>query len=276
MSVRGASPFLAIKPQSPHSENRTTIAAVRRALRAGRDLHVTESTNTQSHVDVAAVSRAAGDGPVLFDCDGLLLDTETCWTRAETALFARYGRSYGLAEKEALIGSTFDAAGRIIGRLLDQPDRADSLWDELYALATEELACGADPMPGAVALVAALRGRRPIAVVSNTPRELVLGMLGQAGFADVFDLVICGDDVAEPKPAPDLYLRACALLDGNPADAIALEDSSTGVASARAAGVYVIGIPTLPTSRLDADLLAPSLDHPAVWQALKASQPLGS
>jgi HAD superfamily hydrolase (TIGR01509 family) len=243
------------------------IAAVRHAVRAGRDLHVTESTNTQS-LDAAA-SRTAGDGPVLFDCDGLLLDTETCWTRAETALFARYGRSYGLAEKEALIGSTFDAAGRIIGRLLDQPNRADALWDELYALASEELSSGVEPMPGAAALVAALRGRRPIAVVSNSPKDVVLAMLAQAGFADVFDLVICGDEVAEPKPAPDLYLRACALLDGNPADAVALEDSSTGVASARAAGVYVIGIPSLPTSRLDADLVAPSLEHLAVWQALK-------
>jgi HAD superfamily hydrolase (TIGR01509 family) len=243
------------------------IAAVRRAVLAGRDMHMTESTDTQN-LD-ATVSRIAGDGPVLFDCDGLLLDTETCWTRAETALFARYGRSYSLAEKEALIGSTFDVAGRIIGRLLDQPDRADALWNELYALASEELSSGVEPMPGAVALVAALRGRQPIAVVSNSPREVVLAMLAQAGFADVFNLVICGDEVAEPKPAPDLYLRACALLGGNPADAVALEDSSTGVASARAAGVYVIGIPSLPTSRLDADLLAPSLEHPDVWQALR-------
>lgn len=130
-------------------------------------------------------------------------------------------------------------------------------------------------MPGAAVLVAALRERRPIAVVSNSPREVVLAMLAQAGFADVFDLVICGDEVAEPKPAPYLYLRACALLDGNPADAIALEDSSTGVASARAAGVYVIGIPSLTTSRLDADLLAPSLEHPDVWKALKVTPPLG-
>src|SRR5690348_12141818 len=104
------------------------------------------------------VNRPTRNGPVLFDCDGLLLDSETCWTRAETALFARYGRSYGVREKEALIGSSFDAAGHILGRLLDQPDRADVLWDELYALATEELTRGADPMLGAVALVTALRG----------------------------------------------------------------------------------------------------------------------
>jgi HAD superfamily hydrolase (TIGR01509 family) len=212
-----------------------------------------------------------GDGPVLFDCDGLLLDTEVCWARAETALFARYGRSYGVVEREALLGSSFAASGRIIGRLLDQPDRADALNAELYDLAVEELSRGAEPMPGAVALVAALRARRPrrpVAVVSNTPRQLLLLTLEWAGFPNIFDFVIGGDEVANPKPAPELYLRACAHLNGDPAEAVALEDSPTGVAAARAAGVYVIGIPSLATTALDVDLLAPTLEHPEVWKAL--------
>lgn len=238
---------------------------------AEKDCRVEESTNAQN--PGTGVNYPSGDGPVLFDCDGLLLDTETCWTRAESALFARYGRSYGIGEKEALIGSSFAAAGRIIGRLLHQPDRAEALSAELFDLATEELARGAEPMPGAMTLVSALRGQRPIAVVSNTPRQLLLTTLARAGFAGVFDLVVSGDEVAEPKPAPDLYLRACALLNSDPADAIALEDSATGVASARAAGVYVIAIPSLATSTLDADLLAPSLEHPDVWNALKARFP---
>src|SRR5690349_2822651 len=101
-------------------------AAARPALRAGRDMHVTESTDTQNLE--APVHRAAVGGPVLFACDGLLLGTGTCWTRAEAALFGRYGRPYGVHEKEALVGSTYDAAGRIIGGLLDHPDRADALW----------------------------------------------------------------------------------------------------------------------------------------------------
>jgi HAD superfamily hydrolase (TIGR01509 family) len=213
------------------------------------------------------------DGPVLFDCDGLLLDTETCWTRAETALFARYGRSFGHGEKQALIGSSLAAAGRVLARLLDQPERAEALSAELFALVTEELAHGAEPMPGAVALVSALRGRRPIAVVSNTAKALLLATLARAGFADAFDLVIGGDEVADPKPAPDLYLRACALLDADPANAIALEDSPTGAASARAAGVYLIGVPSMTSSALDADLLAPSLTHRDVWDALGVPSP---
>lgn len=222
------------------------------------------------HADV----RHPRNGPVLFDCDGLLLDTESCWTRAESALFARYGRLFDASGKQALIGLSLAASGHALGRLLDQPHRAEALSVELFQLVTEELANGAEPLPGAVALVSALHGRRPLAVVSNTPRQLLLTTISRAGFADAFDLVIGSDEVAAPKPAPDLYLRACAVLRSGPANAIALEDSPTGVASARAAGVYVIGIPSLSSVTLDADLLAPSLEHPDVWSALQAQRPL--
>lgn len=214
------------------------------------------------------------NGPVLFDCDGLLLDTETCWTRAESALFMRYGRSFSVSDKRALIGSSLATAGRILERLLDQSDRGEALSAELFELVTEELARGAEPMPGAVALVSALRGRRPIAVVSNTPMKLLLTTITKAGFADTFDLVLGGDEVAAPKPAPDLYLHACASLHTDPADAIALEDSPTGVDAARAAGTYVIGIPSLASTVLDADLLAPSLEHPDIWDVLQVQFPL--
>lgn len=212
-------------------------------------------------------------GPVLFDCDGLLLDTETCWTRAESALFGRYGRSFDLSDKQALIGLSLAASGRVLGRLLDQPHRGEALSAELFELVTEELARGAEPLPGAVALVAALQGRRPIAVVSNTPSSLLLATIIRAGFTDAFDLVLGSDAVAAPKPAPDLYLHACASLRSDPAEAIALEDSPTGVAAARAAGVYVIGVPSLASTVLDADLLAPSLAHPDVWSMLQVEFP---
>ena len=213
------------------------------------------------------------DGAVLFDCDGLLLDTETCWSRAESTLFARYGRPFGIDEKRGLLGSSMAAAGRILERLLDQPGRAEALNAELLALVTVELAHGAEPLPGAVALVSALRGRRPIAVVSNTPKQLLLMTIAEAGFADTFDLVIGGDEVADPKPAPDLYLRACDFFHVDPAQAIALEDSPTGAASARAAGVYLIGVPSWGSGELEADLIVPSLEHSDVWDAFQLPSP---
>jgi beta-phosphoglucomutase-like phosphatase (HAD superfamily) len=79
---------------------------------------------------------------------------------------------------------------------------------------------------------------------------------------------VSGDEVAELKPAPDVYLEACRQLGVRPADAVALEDSPTGVASARAAGLLVVGIPSVPGVSLDADLVADSLEDRAVRDAL--------
>ncbi len=214
--------------------------------------------------DASSPGRAAA----IFDCDGLLLDTETCWTFAERALFARYGQSFGPAEKQAMVGIALGASGRVLERLLDQPGRAEELGLELLDLVRVELLRGASPMPGAAELVRALRGNRPIGVASNSIRELLTGMLENAGLADAFGAVVAGDDVVNPKPAPDMYLRACELLGVAPADAVALEDSPTGAAAARAAGLYVIGVPSLPETVLEADLVTSSLRDPRVWAAL--------
>jgi beta-phosphoglucomutase-like phosphatase (HAD superfamily) len=82
---------------------------------------------------------------------------------------------------------------------------------------------------------------------------------------------VCGDEVVELKPAPDVYLEACRLLGVRPADAVALEDSPTGVASARAAGLFVVGIPSVPGVQVEADLVARSLSEPSVRAALGLS-----
>ena len=205
----------------------------------------------------------------MFDCDGLLLDTESCWSRAEEELFARYGRAFGDEEKRALIGTSLYDGSRVLERLLDQPGRAEPLGLELLELVEQRLLTEAAPMLGAEELVLALRGRLPIAVASNTPNRLVRGALAAAGMLDHFEVVVTGDQVAEPKPSPDVYLRACELLGALPTRAIGLEDSPTGVAAVRAAGMYAIGIPSFPGVNLDAaDLVAGSLGDPQVQAAV--------
>ena len=124
----------------------------------------------------AAVGKA-----VVFDCDGLLLDTEPCWTRAQTRLFERFGRRFGLEEKQALVGTAPATAAVVLERLLEQPGRGRVLSDELYDLAYDELAGGAEPMPGALELVGELRGSRPLGVASNAPRRHLLASLRRVG-----------------------------------------------------------------------------------------------
>ena len=205
---------------------------------------------------------------VVFDNDGLLLDTEPCWTRAQTELFRRRGRLFDLAAKHALVGTSPKTAAVILEQLLQEPGLGAELSAELYTLALEEIANGAAPQPGAVELIAELRGKLPLAVASNAPRRHLLTGLRRVGLEDAFDVLLGVDDVANPKPAPDLYASACKALGVRPSQAIALEDSPPGVAAAHAAGLFVVGIPSVPGVVLDADVVASSLEDRAVRAAL--------
>ena len=214
-----------------------------------------------------------GPAAVVFDCDGLLLDTEDCWTRAETELFARHGRVFTPAHKRLLLGKAGDPAAAILADALGQPGRGQALTVELLELALTEVARGAAPRPGAAELVEELRGGVPLGLASNSPRAMVDLALEAAGLAGAFEVVLGGDEVANPKPAPDIYAAACERLDASPARAVALEDSPTGVAAAMAAGMYVIAVPSLPGLLLRAPLIASSLSQPSVRQALGLPAP---
>jgi HAD superfamily hydrolase (TIGR01509 family) len=206
---------------------------------------------------------------VVFDCDGLLLQTEDCWTLAEEELFDRYGKTFGADEKRALIGTSATAGARVLERLLEQPGRADAVGRELLELVERRLLEDAVAFPGAAELVRETSERYPVAVASNTPGRLLRGALACAGVATLFEVVVAADDVAEPKPSPDVYLRACELLGAEPSQSIALEDSPTGVAAGHAAGMFVIGVPSFPGVTLDAaDLVAGSLADPTLRAAL--------
>lgn len=207
---------------------------------------------------------------VVFDNDGLTLDTEQAWTRAEAVLFSRYGRAFDDDHKRDLLGSSRDVAGTKLERHLGRPGHGAALMDELHELVMAELDRGAPPRPGAVELVAALRAAgTPVGLASNSSREFVDKALRVAGMTGAFDVTVAGDEVARPKPAPDGYLAAAAALGADPAACVALEDSNTGVAAARAAGMTVVGVPSFPGVELPgADLVARSLRDPVVLAAV--------
>jgi HAD superfamily hydrolase (TIGR01509 family) len=204
---------------------------------------------------------------VLFDNDGLTLDTEGAWTRAEIALFARYGQTFTLEHKRSLLGTSPVESAAKLEVMLGRP--GPQLSAELYELALEEVGLGVEPMPGAVTLLDALgQTGVPVALVSNSRRGFVERGLRASGLDDAFAVIISSDDVARPKPAPDAYLAAAAAFGVDPGDCAVLEDSPTGVAAARSAGALTIGIPSLPGVVLEADLIGASLEDPEVWRAL--------
>jgi HAD superfamily hydrolase (TIGR01509 family) len=180
---------------------------------------------------------------VIFDMDGLLLDTEVVWQRAEEDLFRRYGQVFSKEDNLAVIGSSFDfAAGYFADRLGFPRERGPVLLDELVDEMHAELQLQVGGRPGAIELIERLRGRTRLGLASNSPRRLVDAALATARVGDAFDTIVTSDDAAF-KPAPDLYLLACERLGVAPWEALALEDSPSGVAAAKAAGLTCIAVP---------------------------------
>jgi HAD superfamily hydrolase (TIGR01509 family) len=214
------------------------------------------------------VAKRAG---VVFDNDGLLLDTEDAWTRAEVTLFERRGRQFTPEHKRSLIGSAHAQAAKKLEAMLQAAGEGETLMEELHELVMQEALAGVAPRPGALALLERLlESGTPIAVASNSRRDFVERTLSGAGLLDGrFDAVVTVEDIAHPKPAPDIYLEACRRLGAEPVECAALEDSQVGVTAAASARMYVIGVPYFSGSPLPgSDLLVDSLSDPAVSSAL--------
>ena len=200
---------------------------------------------------------------VVFDMDGLLLDTELLWHRSEVELFARRGAEFTWDDKMAVIGTSFAITGTYFARRLGVPEsEGPALVREMEELMHAYLRDEVSGRPGAVELVERLRGRTRLGLASNSPRALVDVALTTARLTDAFEAIVTSDDVTHPKPAPDLYLLACERLGVAPADALALEDSASGVAAAKAAGLTCIAVPQFAETDVSAaDRVIDSLEE---------------
>jgi len=196
--------------------------------------------------------------------DGLLLDTEVLWQRAEEELFRRHGDRFTQADKLAVMGTSFEMTARYFAeRLGRSEEHGTELVDELGELMHSLLQKEVSSRPGAVELVSRLRadGVR-LALASNSSRFLVETALATAGLTDAFEAIVTSDDVAQAKPAPDIYLLACARLGIEPTEALALEDSAPGIEAAKAAGLVCIAVPQFAETDVSAaDRVIDSLEE---------------
>lgn len=199
---------------------------------------------------------------MVFDCDGLLVDTESGWGRAEAAMFAEHGFAFGPGQKAMLVGQTIEGAAVKMTAYFGVASESRSIAAELLKRVNLEVAALAEPLPGSVDLVRACAARMPVAVASNSPRALLELALKRSGLAEMLPVSVAADEVVRPKPDAELYLKACSLLNARPSRSVAFEDSALGVASARSAGLYVVAVPSVPGEDLDSDWQLETLADP--------------
>jgi HAD superfamily hydrolase (TIGR01509 family) len=197
---------------------------------------------------------------VLFDMDGLLIDSEPLWLEAETAVMARLGGSWGEQDQAALVGGSLALTVRTLLAKAPRPAPPELVGQWVMSYITERVRRGGVPVrPGAWELLAEVAAAGlPRALVTSSQRGFMQAVLDSTGMR--FDVLVCGQDVAATKPDPEPYLLAAKLIGVPPGDCFALEDSPNGVASAEAAGCRVIAVPSLlPLPPAPGRIVVPSL-----------------
>ena len=205
---------------------------------------------------------------IIFDFDGLIVDTEEPIFRAWQRIYREHGQELPLEQWLTIIGGTgtpgaiFDPVDDLGSRKGETLDRAEL--KGLERLYYKEATMMQQLLPGVRKyLDDARRLKLATAIASSSSRRWIDEHLSRIGIEHSFDAIVSRDDVNKTKPDPELYQTAVARLGVTPGEAIALEDSSNGLAAAKAAGLYCVAVPNAMTASMDlsrADLKLTSLD----------------
>ena len=180
---------------------------------------------------------------VVFDMDGVILDSEQIWDEVREQLAGeRGGRWHSQAQRDMMGMSSGEWPAYMHERLglAESPAEINA---EVVRRLSERYRQRLPLLAGATTAVARIAERWPLGLASSSNREVIDLALDQAGLSRLFTATVSSEEVGPGKPAPDVYLEACAQLGVDPASAAAIEDSHNGIRSARAAGMRVIAIP---------------------------------
>ena len=192
---------------------------------------------------------------VVFDLDGVLIQSEEVWDAVRETYTRERGGRYDAEIQRAMMGMSSTEWSRFLHETAGLPDRPETINDDVVR---RMLAAYADHLPlidGAVDAVRRLAADFTLAVASSSNRALIDGVLAQTGLADCFAATVSSEEVERGKPAPDVYLEAARRLGVPAARCAAVEDSHGGIRSAKAAGMRVLAIPN-PSYPPDEESLA--------------------
>lgn len=203
---------------------------------------------------------------VIFDLDGMLLETEEYWDRARGAFVEAHGGHWTEVDQRAVMGHNTRQWARYLRERFDLPLSDEQIAEDVIGRMMTLYQDHLPLLPGAVQAVRSLVGTYRLGVASSSPLRLIRFAVAEMGLADAFQVLTSSDEVERGKPAPDVYLLACRRLIVGPPDAVAFEDSTAGIASAKAAGLRVIAVPNRshppdPATLAQADRVLRSLEE---------------
>jgi HAD superfamily hydrolase (TIGR01509 family) len=180
---------------------------------------------------------------VIFDLDGLLLDSESAWDGGRRALVAEHGLEWPDGATEAMLGMSSPEWSAYVRDELGVPLDQGDISDRVVAHVLESYEARLPLLPGAEDAVARIAARWPLALASSSNKPVIDRVMKTSGWDAVFKAWVSSEEVARGKPAPDVFLEAARRIRVDPHDAAGVEDSHNGILAAKAAGLRVIAIP---------------------------------
>jgi len=200
---------------------------------------------------------------VIFDMDGVIIDSEPIYFEIERSLFDKLGVDISQKEHESFVGMTMEGLWE---KITDQYQLEDTIEDltRLHKDSVFQYMSEAKELPIVKyikELIEELRNRKiKLALASSSPKKLIEIILAKLNLQDSFDLIISGEEVEKGKPAPDIFTEAAYRLDLNPNDCIVIEDSTNGVKAAKAAMMKCIGFQNINSGNQDLSLADITVD----------------
>jgi HAD superfamily hydrolase (TIGR01509 family) len=193
---------------------------------------------------VVAPRQAGGRiAAVIFDLDGVLLDSETTWVNVKREFTEESGGHWRERAQWDMLGMSSIEWSRYMHDQLAVPVPPETISSEVADRVAQRYRQRLPLLPGAVEAVRSLAREWPLAVASSSNRNVIDLVVEEAGLADAFAATVSSEEVERGKPAPDVYLEAARRLGVDPAACVAIEDSTNGIRSAHSAGMAVVAVP---------------------------------
>jgi HAD superfamily hydrolase (TIGR01509 family) len=180
---------------------------------------------------------------VVFDLDGVLVDSETAWVEEKKRFTEESGGHWKDSAQWDMLGMSSTEWSRYMHDELEVPVPPERISSEVAERLVRQYRRGLPLLPGAVEAVRSLAADWPLGLASSSNRNVIDLVVEEAGLADAFVVTVSSEEVERGKPAPDVYLEAARQLSVDPDECAAIEDSTNGIRSGHAAGMAVIAIP---------------------------------